>query len=155
MRFGESRKRELWTTRQGHTFAATGTGKACHGTAILIHKRWTKHTKEAQHTGPRPTGVSIVKDKFRLQVSSVHFPHTGYGDSSTCNKCTAELQKHTGRSRKTNTHTQYCLAETSTRKSEQTTKQKQSDSKYIGRHALGEQNSRGQWLGHWAVPNAN
>ena len=25
------------------------------------------------------------------------------------------------------------------------------DSKYIGRHALAEQNSRGQWLRHWAV----
>ena len=31
-------KEDMWTTRQGHTFAIPGNNKACHGTAILIHK---------------------------------------------------------------------------------------------------------------------
>ena len=59
-------KEGLWT-RQRHTFAATRKhNKACPGTAIVIHKRWTKHIKEVQHSRGRLT-----------EVSSVHFPHTG------------------------------------------------------------------------------
>ena len=50
--------------------------------------------KVVQHSGPRLKGVSVVKKNFRLQVSSVHFRHTGYGDEHVQNKC-----------RKTNTHT--------------------------------------------------
>ena len=71
--------------------------------AILIHKRWTKHIKEVQHTGSRLTGVSIVKKKFRLQVSSVYFSHTGCGDEHV-QQVYSELQKHPDRCRKTNTH---------------------------------------------------
>ena len=43
-----------------------------------------------------------------------------------------------------------CLAETSTLKSNQTTNERQSTPHTSG-DALGEQNSRGLWLRHWAV----
>ena len=90
-------KEERWTTRQGHIFAATGVSEACHGTATLINNRWTKHIKEVQHSGPR---LTIEKKKFRRQVSSVYFPHTGYGDGCL-RQVYSELQKHTDRCRKT------------------------------------------------------
>ena len=61
-------KEELWTTRQGHTLAATGNSQTCRGTAILFHKRWTKHIKELHHSGPSLTGVSIEK---KMQTTSL------------------------------------------------------------------------------------
>ena len=61
--------RRVVETRRSHTIAATGNSNACHGTAIVIHMRWTKHIKEVPHTGPRITGVTIEK-KFGLQVTS-------------------------------------------------------------------------------------
>ena len=51
--FWRMQKEELWTTRQGHTFATTGNSKTCHRAAMLIHKRWTKHL--TQRSGPRLT----------------------------------------------------------------------------------------------------
>ena len=66
--------------------------------------RWIKHIKEVQHSGPRLMGLSYEKKKFRLQVSSVYFfPRTGEGDEHVQQVC-SELQKHTDRCRKTNTH---------------------------------------------------
>ena len=104
MRRGESNKEELWTTRQRNTFTATSNNKAWHGTAILIHKRWTKLIKEVQHSGPRHRVPSFEKKtKFRLQVSPVYFPYTGYGDEHV-QQVYSEIQKHTDRYRKTNTH---------------------------------------------------
>ena len=44
-----------------------------------------------------------MKKKIRLQVSSVDFPHTGYGDEHV-QQVYSELQKHTDRCSETDTH---------------------------------------------------
>ena len=65
-----------------------GDSKACHGTAVLIHERWSKHIKEVD-SGPRFAGVRIG-EKFSLQLNSVYYPRTGYGD-----EVFSKLPKHT------------------------------------------------------------
>ena len=71
------RKEELWMTRQGHTFAATGTSKACHGNAILSHKRLT--------SGPRFAGVSRKKSSvYKSLQSASHTRDTSQKYTETC-----------------------------------------------------------------------
>ena len=94
-----TQKEELWREQEGHTWAST----ACHGTAVLIHKRWKKHIKEVHHSGPRLLGVTIERRKLRLQIISGCFPHTGYGDQHVQPVC-SELQQHINRCRKKNTN---------------------------------------------------
>ena len=104
--------------------------------------------QEVQHVGPRLTEVSIVKKKFRLEVSSVHFPHTGYGDQHV-QQVFSELQKHTDRRRNTNTHV--LIGGDFNAQVGSNDEQEATDDKYIGRRPLGKHNSRHQWLRHWAV----
>ena len=49
-RLGEHMKKELWRTKEGRTRASTGHSKACHGTAVLMQKRWSKHIKVVRHS---------------------------------------------------------------------------------------------------------
>ena len=47
-------------------------------TAIFIHKRWTPNTsKKCKSLGHESHGSHHREKKFRLQVTSVDFPHTG------------------------------------------------------------------------------
>ena len=125
-------KEELWTTRQGHTFAATGNSKACHGSAILIHKRWTKHIKDVRHAWPRLTGVSIVKRKFTRDT-----------ETSMCSKCTPSSSSTvTGAGSRTNTH--ILIGGDFSAQVGSNDETEAIDSTYI-------ENTQGQWLRHWAV----
>eukprot|EP00959_Pyramimonas_sp_CCMP1952_P269782 5640090-Pyramimonas_sp.AAC.1 len=45
--------KELWTTVEGHTFAGSGNDRRCHGVAILLHKRWSRHIFELQAISAR------------------------------------------------------------------------------------------------------
>ena len=84
-----------------------------------------------------------------VQVSSVYFFfHTGYGDERVQPVC-SELQKHTDRCRKTNTH--ILIGGDVNAQVESDDEPEVIYSKYTGTHALGGQNSRGQRLRHWAV----
>ena len=89
------------------------------------------HQISVQHIVPRLTGVSTVKNKFRLQISSFYFfPHTAYGHEQV-QLVYSELQKHTDRCKKTNTHTYMLIG------GDFNAQVGAIDSKYIGRHVLG------------------
>ena len=98
--------------------------------------------KGVNHSRPRITGV-INEKKLGQQIASG-----------------SELQKHTDRSRKTNTHTHMLIgvdvnSQVGACDEPDATKEEReysaTDSTYIERHAFGTQNSRGPWLRHWAV----
>ena len=118
---------------------------------VLIHKRWSKYIKEVQHSGPRITRVSIEK---RIGDDDEHV-HQVY----------SEFQKHTDECRMTNTHMLiggdlYAQVGANDEQDATNDEHKHSvDSEYVGSHAFGTQNSRGQrpqealgspvFCGHW------
>ena len=90
----DSAHEELWRTKEGHNWAATGNSKACHGSAVPAGR---------SHTRPRITGATIEKKKLRLPGNSVYFPHTAHGDEQV-QQVYSELQNNNDRCRKADTH---------------------------------------------------
>ena len=86
----ENTKRRTMDNKARAHFRVTVNSKACHGTAIVIHKRY------------QGSAALLTRQK---EVTSVYFPHKGHGGDEHVQQVYSELQKHTGRRRKTDRHT--------------------------------------------------
>ena len=63
-------QQELRKTKARHTWASTAHSEACHGTAVLFHKRRNTYITDGQHSGPRIAGVTIEKNQTASHLST-------------------------------------------------------------------------------------
>ena len=85
-------KSEKWRTTTGHLFAGSGGVDGSRGVAILLHSHWVTNESRFQAIDERICALDVDLGICKLRLTSVYFPHTGYGDLAV-EKCYTTLSE--------------------------------------------------------------
>ena len=76
-----AKTRERWLTEDGHMFCGAGGMKGERGTAILLHRRWTKSFSAFHAVSERVCAIDVGIGGRCLRFIAVYMPHGGYDDA--------------------------------------------------------------------------
>ena len=139
---------EMVATNEGHLFCNAGCEAGRRGVGFLVHKRWTKWLKSFTPVNERVACITLQRQKLKLQLIGVYFPHSGYPDSDVQQLYdTLECLLHESR-----TNRQHVVI-AGDFNAEIGTRRETDNQKLIGSWSIGEQNYRGFWLKRWCEPN--
>ena len=73
---------EMWALNDGHLFANAGCEAGRRGVGFLVHRKWIKFLQSFTPVSERVATLTLRKNRFRIKIVGVYFPHCGYPDES-------------------------------------------------------------------------
>ena len=139
---------EMFATNEGHLFCNAGCEAGRRGVGFLVHKRWIKWLKSFTPVNERLACLSLQKQRLKINIVGVYFPHSGYPDD-TVQEIYDKLECILHESRTNRQH----VVIAGDFNAEVGTRQEIDNEKLIGSWSVGEQNYRGFWLKRWCETN--
>ena len=134
---------EMFTTNDGHLFANAGCTAGRRGVGFLIHRKWVKSMRKFTPISERVACITLHRNKFRINILGVYFPHCGYSDESV--QQMYNILEGILRETKRTEH----LVIAGDFNAEVGVRQVIDNQKLIGEWSIGEQNYRGFTLKRW------
>ena len=134
---------EMFTTNDGHLFANAGCKAGRRGVGFLIHRKWVKCMHNFTPINERVACITLQRQKFRIKILGVYFPHCGYSDD--CVQQMYNILEGAVRETKKREH----LVIAGDFNAEIGVRQVVDNQKLIGEWSIGEQNYRGFMLKRW------
>ena len=138
--------REILQLQTGEIFCGSGSENATRGVGFVVNKRWARNLKQFQCIDERVAFMDISADGTDYRLIVTYFPHSGYADYHVERLYSILSELHLEAKDKrleiiiggdfnadVGSHTEG------------------DDCRVVGMHGLNEENSRGQWLKHWAT----
>ena len=146
-------KEECFKVDAGHVWFGSG-GQAKrgvkgwkHGVGILLHRRWARAWSNMNAVSPQLLWIDLKIHRVKLRIMSAYMPHSGYPDSEA--------------------EGTYCRMDAAIREARinhkllviggdwnaEVGRQKigEESNVAVGKHGMGERNTRGQWFATWAM----
>ena len=139
---------EMFATDEGHLFCNAGCEAGRRGVGFLVHKRWTKWLKGFTPVSERVACLTLQKQKMKIKIVGVYFPHSGYPDD-TVQELYDKLECILYESRASREH----VVITGDFNAEIGTRRDIDNQRLIGPWSVGDQNYRGFWLKRWCELN--
>ena len=139
---------EMFATDEGHLFCNAGCEAGRRGVGFLVHKKWTKWLKSFTPLNERAACLTLQKQRLKIKVVGVYFPHSGYPDDAVQQVYdTLECILHDSRTKKEH------VVIAGDFNAEIGTRRETDNQKLIGEWSVGDQNYRGFWLKRWCELN--